>query len=153
MLLHCFPFLIFFSSGVSSFNEFIHELSVDSDNSSPDYSSEDEDNDRYEYPSSPLSHSSRVSEASFTKYSRNQMDWIQYIFLWILLPVKLLLAIPLRLLKLAYSVVSKDRSISREKRPSHLHAYKRVQSLKDHLIHPTTDRRRGIVEVRQQQFL
>ena len=57
-------------NGVSSFNHFIHELSVDSD-TSPDYSSEEEDSDRYEYPASPASHCSRASEA----YNRHQMDW------------------------------------------------------------------------------
>ncbi|XP_015966705.1 uncharacterized protein LOC107490436 isoform X2 [Arachis duranensis] len=59
-------------NGVSSFNHFIHELSVDSD-TSPDYSSEEEDSDRYEYPPSPASHCSRASEA----YNRHQMDWFQ----------------------------------------------------------------------------
>ena len=59
-------------NGVSSFNHFIHELSVDSD-TSPDYSSEEEDSDRYEYPASPASHCSRASEA----YNRHQMDWFQ----------------------------------------------------------------------------
>lgn len=135
---------------MSSFNEFIHELSVDSDDSSPEYSSGEEDSDRFEYPPSPASHSSRASEAGFTKYNRHQMDWINYILLWILFPVKLLLGIPLRLLRLAYSVVSKALPISGEKRPSHLHAYKRVQSIKDHIINRTTDRRRGVVEVLQQ---
>ncbi|KEH27074.1 gastric triacylglycerol lipase isoform X2 [Medicago truncatula] len=74
------------------------------------------------------------------------MNWIQYILLWILLPVKLLLRIPLRLLQLAYFVVSKVLCISREKRPSHLHAYKRMQSIKEQFVHRATDRRRGIVE-------
>lgn len=54
-------------NGVSSFNQFIHELSVDSDNSSPEYSSGEEDTDRYsdrfDCPPSPASQSSRTSEA------------------------------------------------------------------------------------------
>ncbi|KAJ1393887.1 AB-hydrolase lipase domain [Sesbania bispinosa] len=133
-------------NGVSSFNQFIHELSVDSDNSSPDYSSGEEDNDRYEYPPSPASYSSRASEAGFTKYSRHQMDWIQYILFWILFPVKLLLGIPLRLFQLAYYGVSKALSVSGNKQPPRLNAHKRVQSLKDHIIHRTTDRRRGVIE-------
>lgn len=141
---------VFFSfcSGASSFNHFIHELSMDSDNSSLEYSSSgEEDSDRYEYPPSPASHSSRASEAAFARNSRHQMNWIQYILLWILLPVKSLLRIPLRLLHFAYFVVLKVLHISREKRPSRLHAYRRVQSIKDHFIHRATDGRRGIVEV------
>ncbi|KNA16243.1 hypothetical protein SOVF_090980 [Spinacia oleracea] len=50
-------------SGVSSFNQLIHELSVDSDASSVEYSSGDED-DGYSSPASPGSQSSRVSWAS-----------------------------------------------------------------------------------------
>ncbi|GAU41537.1 hypothetical protein TSUD_140680 [Trifolium subterraneum] len=132
-------------NGASSFNQFIHELSVDSDNSSVEYSSSgEEDSDRCECPPSP--YSSRASEAAYTKFNRHQMNWIQYILLWIVLPIKFMLRIPLRLLRLSYFVVSKALHISREKRPPHLHAYKRVQSLKEHFIHRATDRRRGVVE-------
>ncbi|RYR07591.1 hypothetical protein Ahy_B05g074978 isoform B [Arachis hypogaea] len=128
-------------NGVSSFNHFIHELSVDSD-TSPDYSSEEEDSDRYEYPASPASHCSRASEA----YNRHQMDWFQYILLWILLPLKLLLAIPVRLFQLFYYAVLKVLHIPSNHRPSRLHAHRRMQSLKDQIIHRATDRRRGVVE-------
>ncbi|KHN20710.1 Gastric triacylglycerol lipase [Glycine soja] len=133
-------------NGVSSFNQFIHELSVDSDNSSPEYSSGEEDTDRYsdrfDCPPSPASQSSRT----FAKYSRHQMDWIQYIILLIWFPVKLLLWIPLHLFRLVYYGVSKAISVSGNKRPSHLNAHMRVLSLKDHIIHRATDRRRGVVE-------
>ncbi|MED6218697.1 hypothetical protein PIB30_028783 [Stylosanthes scabra] len=127
--------------GVSSFNQYIHELSVDSD-TSPDYSSEEEDNDRYEYPPSPASHTSRASEP----FNRVQMDWFHYILLWILLPFKLLLAIPLRLFQLFYYAVLKALHIPSNHRPSRLHAHKRMLSLKDQIIHRATDRRRGVVE-------
>jgi len=146
--LPCFP------SGVSSFNQFIHELAVDSDVSSVEYSSgeeydEDDDDDGYDYPETPSSVGSRASSrASFTNYSRNHVDWIQYILLWILVSVKFLLGIPFHLFQLAYSGLSKPRSISENQHSgaqSHLHA--RVQSLKDQIIHRTTDRRRGIIEV------
>ncbi|XP_045790577.1 gastric triacylglycerol lipase-like [Trifolium pratense] len=134
-------------NGASSFNQFIYELSVDSDNSSFEYSSSgEEDSDRCECPPSPASYSSRASDAAYTKFNRHQMNWIQYILLWILLPIKFMLRIPLRLLRLSYFVVSKALHVSREKRPPHLHAYKRVQSLKEHFIHRATDRRRGVVE-------
>ncbi|KAL6973549.1 hypothetical protein U1Q18_027735 [Sarracenia purpurea var. burkii] len=61
-------------NGVSSFNQFIHELSVDSDtSSSADYSSAEEDSD---IPPSPLSQSSRVSRASsFSKFDRRWTHW------------------------------------------------------------------------------
>lgn len=125
---------------------------MDSDNSSLEYSSGEEDSDRFDCPPSPASQSSRTSEAGFAKYSRHQMDWIQYIILLIWFPVKLLLWIPLHLFRLVYYGVSKAMSITGNKRPSHLHAHKRVLSLKDHIIHRATDRRRGVVEV-VQQFL
>jgi hypothetical protein len=130
---------------VSSFNQYIHELAVDSDVSSLEYSSGEEYDDVDDYPDTPSSTSSR---ASFTDYSRHHMDWIQYILLWILVPVKFLLGIPFYLFRLAYSAVSKPRSVSENQHSgeqSHLHA--RVQSLKDQIIHRTTDRRRGIIEV------
>ncbi|ESW24790.1 hypothetical protein PHAVU_004G160400 [Phaseolus vulgaris] len=137
-------------NGVSSFNQFVHDLSMDSDNSSLEYSSEEEDSDIYsdglEYPPSPASQSSRTSEAGITKFSRHRKDWIQFILICILFPLKLLLWIPLHLFWLVYYGVSKAISFARNKRPSHLHAHKRVLSLKEHIIHRATDRRRGVVE-------
>ncbi|KAI4350885.1 hypothetical protein L6164_005292 [Bauhinia variegata] len=132
-------------NGVSSFNQFIHELSLDSDTSSLEYSSGEED-DEYEYPTSPSSQSSRASGASCTKHDRHWMGWIHYILLWILFPVKFLLGIPLRLFQLVYSRQSIAPSISENQRSSRLHSHNRVQSLKDHIIHRTTDRRRGVIE-------
>lgn len=137
---------------MSSFNEFIHELAVDSDVSSLEYSSGEEDDDAYEYPESPSSESSRASRVSFTDYGRHQMDWIQCILLWILVPVKFLLGIPFGLFQLVYSGVSKPLSISGNEHSSQSHSYARMQSIKDQIIHRTTDRRRGVVEV-VQQFL
>ncbi|KAL5052580.1 hypothetical protein RYX36_033262 [Vicia faba] len=133
-------------NGVSSFNQFIHELSVDSDVESLEYSSgedDDDDDDDY-YPATPSSVSSR---ASFNAYTRRRMDWIQFILLWIMIPVKFVLGIPFRLFWLVYDGMSKPRSISgyqQSAAQSHLHA--RVQNLKDQIIHRTTDRRRGIIE-------
>ncbi|KAJ1437938.1 AB-hydrolase lipase domain [Sesbania bispinosa] len=135
-------------NGVSSFNQFIHELSVDSDTSSLEYSSGDEDSDGYEYPESPSSQGSRASIASLTDYGRRQMDWIQYILLCILVPIKFLLGIPFRLFQLAYSGVSNSKppSTSGNHHPSQSHSYRRMQSLKDQIIHRATDRRRGVIE-------
>nr|POF16027.1 lipase member n [Quercus suber] len=97
-------------NGVSSFNQFIYELSVDSDTSSVDYSSAEEDSDRNIYPASPSSQSSRVSGAgTFTK-------------------------------------VSKAPALSRSHQHSGLHSIKRVFTLRDQIVHRTTDRRRGVIE-------
>ncbi|XP_020221822.1 lipase 3 isoform X2 [Cajanus cajan] len=103
-------------NGVSSFNHFVHQLSLDSDVSSLDYSSADEDTDAYdEYADSPSSQNSRTSTSSFSDY--------------------------------AYSAVSKPPAISANQHPSNSHShYNRMQSLKDHMIHRATDRRRGVVE-------
>ncbi|TKY60910.1 putative lysosomal acid lipase/cholesteryl ester hydrolase [Spatholobus suberectus] len=137
-------------NGVSSFNQFIHELSVDSDVSSLEYSSGEEGSDGYEeYTESPSSQSSRASRASFTDYGGHQMDWILYILLWILVPIQFLLGIPFRLFQLAYSGVSKPRAISGNEHPSQLQSQShnnRVQSLKDQIIYCTTDRRHGVIE-------
>ncbi|XP_047163478.1 uncharacterized protein LOC124833130 isoform X1 [Vigna umbellata] len=137
-------------NGVSSFNQFVHDFSMDSDNSSLEYSSEDDDSEIYsdglEYPPTPASQSSRTSEAGITKFSRHQKDWIQFILLSILFPLKLLVWIPVNLFRLVYYGVSKAMSFTTNKRPPHLRAHKRVLSLKDHIIHRATDRRRGVVE-------
>lgn len=149
--LHCSCF--HFYSGVSSFNQFIHELAIDSDVSSMEYTSGEEDDydDEYDYPDTPSSVSSRVSRASSTNYGRRQVDWnwIQYILLWISVSVKFLLRIPFHLFQLAYSMVSKPRG---NQHSAQSHSYARVQSLKDQIIHQATDRRRGIVEVLQHLY-
>lgn len=119
---------------------------MDSDSSSVDYSSAEEDSDLNIYPASPSSQSSRVSGAStFTKYDRHRTGWIRCIFFWILLPAKLLLGIPVRLCHFVYNRGSKAPAIS----GSHqrLHPFKRVRTLKDQIVHNTTDRRRGVIEV------
>lgn len=131
--------------GVSSFNQFIHELSVDSDTSSVDYSSAEEDNDQNICPPSPSSQSSHVSGASkVTKYSRHWTGWIYCIFCWILLPAKLLLGIPVHLFYFLCVRGSKAPSVSGS--PRRLHSFKKVQTLKDQFVQRTTDRRRGVIE-------
>ncbi|KAK7358301.1 hypothetical protein VNO77_00228 [Canavalia gladiata] len=133
---------------VSSFNQFIHELSVDSDVSSLEYSSEEEDSDGYEeYTESPFSQSSRtLNGARFMDYGRHQMDWIQCILFWIMVPIKLLLGIPFRLFRLACSSVSRPLSTYENQQPPQSHSHNRMQSLKDQIIHRATDRRRGVIE-------
>ncbi|KAF5733980.1 lipase 3-like isoform X2 [Tripterygium wilfordii] len=129
-------------NGVSSFNQFIHELSVDSDTSSLDYSSGGDDLDEI-YPASPSSQSSR---ASFAKRNIRCTGWIGCLFLWVLYPIKFLLGLPIRVCQLFYSGLSKGNSVSENDRPSSLGHIKRLHTLKDHVVHRTTDRRRGVVE-------
>ncbi|KAI3454898.1 hypothetical protein Pfo_011561 [Paulownia fortunei] len=133
-------------NGVSSFNQFIHELSVDSDTSSSvDYSSDGEDSDIY--PGSPLSQSSRVSrESSFTKLNRNWIYWIRFIISWILFPVKFLFGIPFYFFTSAFHMASKVPAMSENHHPSIAHSTRRLQTLKDHFVQRATDRRRGVVE-------
>lgn len=147
----CIIFEMFHSSlmysGVSSFNNFIHELSVDSDTSSSDYSSGEEDNDAGMYPVSPSAHSSRASRSSTSaKYDRRRIGWIRYLFLWILFPIKFMLGIPYRAFR--YSCCgSQSYSPPVSNHSTNVSSIKRVQSLMDHIVHRTTDRRRGVVEV------
>ncbi|XP_021905478.1 uncharacterized protein LOC110820337 [Carica papaya] len=95
-------------NGVSSFNQFIHELSVDSDTSSLDYSS-GEDSDGI-YPATPSSRSSRFSRSStFAKRSKTPSDQEGY-------------------------------------QPSPRRSFRKTGTLKDHVVHRTTDRRRGVIE-------
>lgn len=136
-------------SGVSSFNQFIHELSVESDaSSSVDYSSGEENCDDNIIPASPLSQSSRVSRASsFNKFDRRWTRWTRLVFSLLLCPVKFLLGIPLYLFhSLCYRGVANPRGTHSSKL-SRVLSTRGVQALKDHFIQRTTDRRRGVIEV------
>ncbi|KAL6281559.1 hypothetical protein ACE6H2_018440 [Prunus campanulata] len=139
-------------SGVSSFNHFIHELSVDSDSdgSSLDYPYGDEgSSDGDTSPGSPLSQSSRVSRASsFSRNDRHWMGWmwIRYIFFWILLPARFLLGIPVCIFQSSYSRSSNGSSAPGSSQVLQARAINRMQTLKDHIVHRTTDRRRGVIE-------
>lgn len=133
-------------NGVSSFNHFIHELSVDSDSSSLDYSSGEEDNDSGIYPASPLSHSSRDSRFStYAKYDRHRTGWFAFIFMWILFPIKLMLGIPYQVYKFS-CCGTQSSSRPGGNHSSNVPSIKKVQTLKDHVVPRTTDRRRGVVE-------
>lgn len=135
-------------NGVSSFNQFIHELSVDSDaSSSVDNSSGEEDSDDNIVPLSPLSQSSRFSRASsFSKFDRRRTRWMRLVFSLFLRPVKFLLGIPLYLFhSLCYRGVANPRNTQGFKL-SRVRSTRGVQALKDHFIQRTTDRRRGVIE-------
>ncbi|CAK7349763.1 unnamed protein product [Dovyalis caffra] len=133
-------------NGVSSFNKFIHELPMDSDSSSADYSSAEEDGDGI-CPSTPSSQGSRISRSSsFSKNYRHSTGWTILLFSWILFPLKFLLGIPTRLCRLFYIRVSTSPSSRGTHQNSSSHSIKKMHTLRDHVIHRTTDRRRGVIE-------
>ncbi|XP_010537435.1 PREDICTED: gastric triacylglycerol lipase-like isoform X2 [Tarenaya hassleriana] len=133
-------------NGVSSFNQFIHELSVDSDTSSLDYSS-GEDSDGM-YPASPSSHSSRLSWASISaNYESHWTDWITSILWWLLLPARIMLWIPLYMLQLLYRRSSRTPMSPGRNRHSSRTGFSKTNSAKEHHVpNRTTDRRRGVIE-------
>ncbi|XP_073018197.1 uncharacterized protein [Primulina eburnea] len=134
-------------NGASSFNQFIHQLSIDSDTSSSvDYSSGGEDSDII-YPGSPLSQSSRISrESSFPQIVDRRRHWVRLVLSWLLLPLRVLLGIPQNLFNMAYRRASKTPVKARNHRPLTVHSPRRLQSLKDHVVQRATDRRRSVVE-------
>lgn len=136
-------------NGVSSFNQFIHEHSIDSDTSSSsvDYSSEEEDEytDETICPPSPLSQSSRVSRArSLSRRNRHWIHWFRYIISWLLFPIKFMLGLPLFIYALSRG--SRASRTSESFQSSHVQARKRLHTLRDQVIQSATDRRRGVVE-------
>ncbi|XP_026407831.1 uncharacterized protein LOC113303058 [Papaver somniferum] len=135
-------------NGVSSFNQFIHELSVDSDtSSSTDYTSGEEDYDENMYPSTPLSHSSRLSRASSYKYDKHHTSWFKWLFSWILWPVTFLLGIPFYLYRLAGLSGSSNPATLGSHHPSpRLNSGRKPSLFKDHVVHCRIDRRRGVIE-------
>ncbi|KAK9066624.1 hypothetical protein SSX86_013948 [Deinandra increscens subsp. villosa] len=138
-------------NGVSSFNQFVHELSMDSDSaSSVDYSSgedvDDDDDDGDDIsPASPLSQGSRFSRAS--SYSKRRKNWAHLIFsisVWLLLPARLILGIPFYLYSIFFSKSLKGPTNTPERfQTSHVHAGRKAL---DHVVELATDRRRGIIE-------
>ncbi|KAK8943826.1 hypothetical protein KSP40_PGU020667 [Platanthera guangdongensis] len=131
-------------NGVSSFNGFIHELSVDSDTSSVDYTSgeDDDGDDGSMFPASPSSHTSRMSHSSSFARANKQMTFFRSIMLLISLtlwPLKFLLRIPL----LIYHSAGFRKGYGTA---NGTYGNKRSTSLKDHVVQSTTDRRRGVIE-------
>ncbi|KAM7278545.1 hypothetical protein ACFE04_005679 [Oxalis oulophora] len=130
-------------NGVSSFNQFIHDLSVDSDISNLDYSSGEEDCHGV-CPQTPSSHSSRVSRASSFKYERRRKGWIAYLFSWIIFPLTFLLGLPFRLFRSHRNREPKTPRVPESPGPSRLSSKKSL--LKDPVVNRATDRRRGVIE-------
>ncbi|KAG7654738.1 AB-hydrolase lipase domain [Arabidopsis suecica] len=136
-------------NGVSSFNHFIHELSVDSDTSSLDYSSGDDDSDGMSTPPSPLSQSSLRSWASLpANYESHWTDWITFIVWWALLPARILLWVPLYLLRLLARRNSRMQPLSpgRYQHSSRPCFSKAIPGKEHDVPNRTTDKRRGVIE-------
>lgn len=136
-------------NGVSSFNHFIHELSVDSDTSSLDYSSGDDDSDGMSTPPSPLSQSSLRSWASLpANYESHWTDWITFTVWWALLPARILLWVPLYLLRLLARRNSRMQPLSPGRyQHSSRPCFSKAISGKEHDVpNRTTDKRRGVIE-------
>uniref|UniRef100_A0A1D1ZHN3 Lipase member N n=2 Tax=Anthurium amnicola TaxID=1678845 RepID=A0A1D1ZHN3_9ARAE len=135
-------------NGVSSFNQFIHELSMDSDGSSSvGYTSAEED-DEDVFPASPLSQSSRLSYASsFSRSDRRLIRGIRCMFSYVMWPVTFVLSLPFlicHLIRFGRNEVSFSNKTT-ETESSGLHSAK-PNHIKDHVVHRTTDRRRGVIE-------
>ncbi|KAF8111367.1 hypothetical protein N665_0076s0340 [Sinapis alba] len=132
-------------NGVSSFNHFIHELSVDSDTSSLDYSS-GEDSDGA-LPASPSSQCSRLSWASASaKPESHWSEWITFILWWLILPLRILLWVPQYLLRLFFKRSSRTPASPRRNQ-QHRPRISKINSSKYHDVpNRATDRRRGVVE-------
>lgn len=129
-----------YCSGVSSFNQLIHEFSVDSDmGSAVDYSSgEDYTDDDTPTPLSQSSHAS--STGSFGKHPMlrgNLVFYFKYILAWTLFPAKFLKGI----LIYFYNTNTALGNLQ------HLYSDSKTKVLKDHIVQHATDRRRGVVEV------
>eukprot|EP00250_Pteridium_aquilinum_P017266 c23537_g2_i1 orf=690-2930(-) len=137
--------------GVSSFNQFIHEYSAHSDaDSESEYESGLEDNDSIA-PSSPSSQASQVSKASSFRYQRRKISIFKGGSLSSVVPdfLKGLLGIgPSKRLARSDSPPLPPR---RSNSSGSLYvmygiASKGLTSVKDFVVHRTTDRRRGVIE-------
>ncbi|CAL4963420.1 unnamed protein product [Urochloa decumbens] len=136
-------------SGVSSFNEFIHELSVDSDTESvADSITGDDDNEEFVCPPSPLSQSSRLSRASsFGRRDRRLRRHIRYAVSWILWPLRLLISLLLILFNaIKFRIVRSSAKSAETPHHSRSSPAKRSFHIRDQFLQRTTDRRRGVFE-------
>lgn len=140
--------------GVSSFNQFIHDFSTDADScTESEYESGQEDYDENMIPPSPSSQASHRSRASgFWSHENHPKSMLKRFFGWIVWPLKYLFNVLLPFPNSSRNSTGWPRSLlaSPSSRGSFSHMYglasKRMNSFKDHVVHRTTDRRRGVVE-------
>lgn len=120
---------------------------MDSDPSCIDYSS-GEDNFDGIYPASPSSTGSRTSRTSTCiNDDWHWTSWTAYIFSWIFLPARFFLAIPFLFFRLFNILGSGASSDPRITSPMKFDPFRKAHTSKDHVVHRTIDRRRGVVEV------
>lgn len=137
-------------SGVSSFNEFIHELSVDSDAESvADSVTGDDDHEEFVCPPSPLSQSSRLSHASsFGRRDRRLRRHIRYAVSWILWPLRFFLSLIFILFNaIKFRMVRSTAKGAETPHLSRTGLAKKSFHIRDQFLQRTTDRRRGVFEV------
>lgn len=136
-------------SGVSSFNEFIHELSMDSDSESVvDSITGDDDNEEFVCPPSPLSQSSRLSHASsFGRCDRRLRRHIRYAVSWILWPLRFFISLLLMLFNaIKFRIIRSSVKMAETPRLSRTSPAKKSFYTRDQFLQRTTDRRRGVFE-------
>ncbi|KAJ0750821.1 putative triacylglycerol lipase [Helianthus annuus] len=135
-------------NGVSSFNQFVHELSVDFDSlsSSGEHSAEDDVDDyddAYICPATPLTPNLIFSRAtSFAKRERNRRHWLMSIVMFLLIPARIMFGIPFYFCKRIFNKGVRAHT-TQHKRVSSANAAKKGI---DHVVQRATDRRRGIIE-------
>ncbi|NP_001297387.1 uncharacterized protein LOC100193803 [Zea mays] len=136
-------------SGVSSFNEFIHELSVDSDaDSIADSVAGDDDHEEFVCPPSPLSQSSRLSHASsFGRHDRRLRRHIRYAVSWILWPLRFFVSLIFILFNaIKFRMVRSTAKGAETPHLSRTGLAKKSFHIRDQFLQRTTDRRRGVFE-------
>ncbi|XP_066398745.1 uncharacterized protein [Miscanthus floridulus] len=136
-------------SGVSSFNEFIHELSVDSDAESiADSVTGDDEHEEFVCPPSPLSQSSRLSHASsFGRRDRRLRRHIRYAVSWILWPLRFFLSLIFILFNaIKFWMVRSTAKGAESRHLSKTDLAKKSFHIRDQFLQRTTDRRRGVFE-------
>ncbi|KAL8216084.1 hypothetical protein R6Q57_022921 [Mikania cordata] len=130
-------------NGVSSFNHFVHELSVDG----VDHSSEDEIDeydDTYIYPATPLTPNLKFSRAtSFAKHEKKRQHWFISIVMFLLIPARIMFGIPFYFCKRIFNRGVRSHTTNYHRRVSSSNATKKAL---DHVVQRATDRRRGIIE-------
>ncbi|KAL6884540.1 hypothetical protein ACP4OV_010476 [Aristida adscensionis] len=136
-------------SGVSSFNDFIHELSVDSDAESvADSIPGDDDNEEFVCPPSPLSQSSRLSHASsFCRRDRRLRRHVRYAVSWIFWPFRFFLSLLLIVFNaIKFRIVRTPAKSAESPHLSRNGPAKKSFHLRDQVLQRATDRRRGVFE-------
>eukprot|EP00252_Welwitschia_mirabilis_P022073 TRINITY_DN5855_c0_g1_i2.p1 TRINITY_DN5855_c0_g1~~TRINITY_DN5855_c0_g1_i2.p1 ORF type:complete len:331 (+),score=54.45 TRINITY_DN5855_c0_g1_i2:149-1141(+) len=136
-------------NGVSSFNNFIHEFSRDP-NSESENESDLDDNNENSSPPSPCSPVSHISQSS-TREEGHPKSLMKKLYGWLLWPYKVVFPSN-KSQQIATNTLSQNGSLHRppSNQGSFMQTYelatRRVNSIRDQMVHRTTDRRRGLIE-------